>query len=168
MSSASSESESSESPHRDLGDSDSSVHVKVAQNGSRKRRRLSPPTGDYSQTQTSLPTSTLSRIKAKKNGLLHKDSGERDSVDAVLNGESNISFATLGVQPWLVTSLSALRIKRPTGIQRAAIPEILNGRDCIGGSRTGSGKTVAFAVPILQAWAEDPMGIFAVIITPTR
>lgn len=42
------------------------------------------------------------------------------------------------------------------------------GRDCIGGSRTGSGKTVAFAVPILQQWAADPIGTFALILTPTR
>jgi ATP-dependent RNA helicase DDX49/DBP8 len=61
-----------------------------------------------------------------------------------------------------------MAIKRPTGIQKGCIPEILKGRDCIGGSRTGSGKTVAFAVPILQKWAEDPIGIFAVILTPTR
>ena len=45
---------------------------------------------------------------------------------------------------------------------------ILEGRDCIGGSRTGSGKTMAFAIPILQQWAMDPVGIFAVILTPTR
>lgn len=38
----------------------------------------------------------------------------------------------------------------------------------MGGSRTGSGKTVAFAVPILQKWAEQPSAIFAVILTPTR
>ena len=42
------------------------------------------------------------------------------------------------------------------------------GKDCIGGSRTGSGKTVAFAVPILQNWARDPFGVFAVVLTPTR
>ncbi|KAK5148992.1 putative RNA helicase [Oleoguttula sp. CCFEE 6159] len=61
-----------------------------------------------------------------------------------------------------------MAIKRPTGIQKGCIPEILEGRDCIGGSRTGSGKTVAFAVPILQKWSEDPVGIFAVVLTPTR
>ncbi|KAF2101683.1 DEAD-domain-containing protein [Rhizodiscina lignyota] len=78
------------------------------------------------------------------------------------------TFADLGVSPWLVMSLAAMAIKRPTGIQKGCIPEILKGRDCIGGSRTGSGKTVAFAVPILQKWSEDPVGIFAVVLTPTR
>lgn len=61
-----------------------------------------------------------------------------------------------------------MAIKNPTRIQSAAIPEILAGRDCIGGSRTGSGKTVAFAVPILQQWAKDPFGIFGLVLTPTR
>lgn len=81
---------------------------------------------------------------------------------------SRTSFATLGVAPWLVASLSAMQIKRPTIIQAGCIPEIIKGRDCIGGSRTGSGKTIAFAVPILHQWARDPTGIYAVILTPTR
>lgn len=82
--------------------------------------------------------------------------------------DPNTTFDSLNVRPWLVQSLANMAIKRPTGIQKGCIPEILKGRDCIGGSRTGSGKTVAFAVPILQRWAEDPTAIFAVVLTPTR
>lgn len=78
------------------------------------------------------------------------------------------TFDSLKLRPWLVQSLSNMAIKRPTGIQKSCIPEILKGRDCIGGSRTGSGKTVAFAAPILQKLAEDPSAIFAVILTATR
>lgn len=82
--------------------------------------------------------------------------------------KSRTSFATLNVSPWLVASLTALSVKRPTAIQAACIPPILSGSDCLGGSKTGSGKTIAFAVPILQKWAQDPSGIFAVVLTPTR
>ncbi|TWU73704.1 putative RNA helicase [Metarhizium rileyi] len=82
--------------------------------------------------------------------------------------DPNTSFSSLNVRPWLVQSLSNMAIQRPTGIQKGCIPEILNGRDCIGGSRTGSGKTVAFAVPMLQKWAEDPSAIFGLVLTPTR
>jgi len=82
--------------------------------------------------------------------------------------DPNTTFSSLQVRPWLVQSLGNMAIKRPTGIQKGCIPEILKGRDCIGGSRTGSGKTVAFAVPILQRWAEDPSAIFGVVLTPTR
>jgi ATP-dependent RNA helicase DDX49/DBP8 len=48
------------------------------------------------------------------------------------------------------------------------IPEILKGRDVIGGAKTGSGKTAAFALPILQKLSEDPYGVFAIVLTPTR
>jgi ATP-dependent RNA helicase DDX49/DBP8 len=44
----------------------------------------------------------------------------------------------------------------------------LAGRDCIGCAKTGSGKTAAFALPILHRLAEDPYGVFALIITPAR
>ena len=82
--------------------------------------------------------------------------------------DANTTFDALNVRPWLVQSLANMAIKRPTGIQKGCIPEILKGRDCIGGSRTGSGKTAAFAVPILQQWAANPSAIFGLILTPTR
>jgi len=45
---------------------------------------------------------------------------------------------------------------------------VLEGRDCIGNAKTGSGKTIAFALPILQKLSVDPYGIFALVLTPTR
>ncbi len=45
---------------------------------------------------------------------------------------------------------------------------VFTGRDCIGGAKTGSGKTMAFALPILQRIHKDPFGIFALVLTPTR
>jgi Lhr-like helicase len=45
---------------------------------------------------------------------------------------------------------------------------IFKGRDCIGNAKTGSGKTIAFALPILQKLSVDPYGIFALVLTPTR
>lgn len=147
--------------------------------GSRKRRKLSPQAEDSEeddsrQTVPSLPITTISRINPRVNGAASqgptgliplKSKGNFD--DSTLASEK-ISFATLDVAPWLVASLSAMAITKPTGIQKGCIREILEGKDVIGGSRTGSGKTVAFAVPILQNWAEDPVGIFAVVLTPTR
>ncbi|KAI9692311.1 MAG: putative RNA helicase [Bathelium mastoideum] len=137
----------------------------VGQKLTGRKRSLSDSSSGYESRPS---VATLSRVKAKKLGLLHQDAGGNDSVEAVIRGQGTTTFASIGVAPWLVASLSAMAIKRPTGIQKGCIPEILKGRDCIGGSRTGSGKTVAFAVPILQKWAEDPVGIFAVILTPTR
>jgi ATP-dependent RNA helicase DDX49/DBP8 len=48
------------------------------------------------------------------------------------------------------------------------VGNLLLGRDCIGNAKTGSGKTIAFAIPILQKLSEDPYGIFALVLTPTR
>ncbi|KAG8870757.1 putative RNA helicase [Tulasnella sp. 331] len=61
-----------------------------------------------------------------------------------------------------------MSIRKPTSVQAACIPQLLKGQDCIGNAKTGSGKTVAFAVPILQQLSKDPYGIFALVLTPTR
>ncbi|GEQ67795.1 hypothetical protein JCM33374_g1460 [Metschnikowia sp. JCM 33374] len=79
-----------------------------------------------------------------------------------------MSFADIGVAKWLDESLAAMKIHTPTQIQKACIPEILKGKDCIGGAKTGSGKTIAFAAPMLTKWSEDPSGIFGLVLTPTR
>ena len=136
----------------------------------RKRRRLSPNNED-SDPETTIPTfSATSRIKRPKNPITDAHPGDLEKP-AVSNGKSvdaSLSFASLGAAPWLIASLANMAITRPTAIQKGCIPKILEGRDVIGGSKTGSGKTVAFTVPLLQIWAEDPVGIFAVVLTPTR
>lgn len=77
-------------------------------------------------------------------------------------------FTKLGLKTWLVKQLFTLGIRNPTPIQVGCIPRILAGDDCIGAAKTGSGKTFAFALPILQHLAEDPYGIFALVLTPTH
>jgi ATP-dependent RNA helicase DDX49/DBP8 len=136
---------------------------------SRKRRKVSPEKDDIPDPDGSLlpsSTSAPSRIKIPFNDSALIKNPPNHAILAPT--DPHTTFQSLNVKPWLVGSLASMAIKRPTGIQKGCIPEILKGRDCIGGSRTGSGKTVAFAVPILQKWAEDPIGIFAVILTPTR
>ena len=68
----------------------------------------------------------------------------------------------------LCESCEALNWKKPTKIQRESIPIALTGRDIIGLAETGSGKTGAFAIPILQSLLERPQRLFALILTPTR
>ena len=79
-----------------------------------------------------------------------------------------MSFEDLGVSRWLSEALAAMKIHTPTAIQSGCIPKILLGHDCIGGAKTGSGKTIAFAAPMLTQWSEDPFGIFGLVLTPTR
>lgn len=79
-----------------------------------------------------------------------------------------MSFEELGVSKWLSEALNSMKIHTPTSIQSACIPKILKGHDCIGGAKTGSGKTIAFAAPMLTHWSEDPSGIYGLVLTPTR
>lgn len=144
--------------------------IETDEGPSRKKRRISPPP-DLSESEHLHPSApTSSRIKPRAPASAAKSSSDI-AHPIISNGkvvDSKASFAPLEVAPWLIVSLAAMAITRPTGIQKGCIPEILRGKDVIGGSRTGSGKTVAFTVPILQKWAEDPVGIFAVVLTPTR
>jgi ATP-dependent RNA helicase DDX49/DBP8 len=147
---------------------ESDEDIMEAQMGSRKRRKTSSEPSDSEIEAKPATLATISRIKpAKAHQNTQSTSNSTEMVSTLMqsNGKDKVSFASLNVAPWLVASLASMEIKRPTGIQKACIPEILKGHDCIGGSRTGTGKTVAFSVPILQKWAEDPSGIFGLIIT---
>ena len=84
--------------------------------------------------------------------------------------EEQSGFADLGLRPELLSSVDSLGYEEPTPIQREAIPLILSGRDLVGQAATGTGKTAAFALPILQLIPEsrtkpEP---FALVLVPTR
>ncbi|CAI5484225.1 unnamed protein product [Closterium sp. Yama58-4] len=78
------------------------------------------------------------------------------------------SFADLSLAPWLVATCHEMGLRHPTPVQCACIPPVIAGSNVIGVAQTGSGKTAAFALPILQKLAEDPYGVFALVLTPTR
>ncbi|OCH95049.1 DEAD-domain-containing protein [Obba rivulosa] len=78
------------------------------------------------------------------------------------------SFRSLGLIDPLLEALDQLHFTTPTEIQVEALPHALQGRDIIGVAATGSGKTAAFALPILQKLWEDPKGLFACVLAPTR
>ncbi|EIN07447.1 DEAD-domain-containing protein [Punctularia strigosozonata HHB-11173 SS5] len=78
------------------------------------------------------------------------------------------TFKSLGLINPLLEALDQLKYKEPTDIQREALPHALEGRDIIGVASTGSGKTAAFALPILQKLWEEPRGLFACVLAPTR
>lgn len=78
------------------------------------------------------------------------------------------TFSDLGLLPALCDACSSLGFKNPSQIQQECIPYALEGKDIIGLAQTGSGKTAAFALPILQALWEEPQGLFAVVLAPTR
>ncbi|HKP16670.1 MAG TPA: DEAD/DEAH box helicase, partial [Gemmatimonadaceae bacterium] len=80
-------------------------------------------------------------------------------------------FAALGLDPRLVDALAALGYEEPTPVQREAIPPLLAGRDVLGQAATGTGKTAAFALPLLHAVTPDAdprERTAALILVPTR
>nr|VZI47940.1 unnamed protein product [Spirometra erinaceieuropaei] len=79
-----------------------------------------------------------------------------------------MSFRRLGVCPEIVELLRDKGILVPSEVQRGCIPPILEGNDIIACAQTGSGKTAAFVIPILQALMSEPRPFYALIITPTR
>jgi len=83
------------------------------------------------------------------------------------------TFASLGLAEPLLRALSACGYDTPTPIQAQAIPSLLKGRDLLGCAQTGTGKTAAFALPVLQRLAAAPIPrgprrIRALVLTPTR
>jgi ATP-dependent RNA helicase RhlE len=83
------------------------------------------------------------------------------------------TFSTLGVAEPILRALAAENYREPTPIQAKAIPLILSGRDVLGVAQTGTGKTAAFGLPLLQRLAADrnayhPHTARALILAPTR
>lgn len=80
------------------------------------------------------------------------------------------SFGDLGLSEPLVETCRALGFKRPTPVQRTIIPFLLReaSTHVLALAVTGSGKTAAFTLPILQRLSNDPYGIYAVVVSPTR
>jgi ATP-dependent RNA helicase DeaD len=78
------------------------------------------------------------------------------------------AFKDLGLKPEIQTALDELGYVEPTPIQEQAIPELLAGHDVIGQAQTGTGKTAAFGLPLLQYLDPDNDEVQAVVLTPTR
>ena len=101
-----------------------------------------------------------------------KQPDERDV--AARNIERDVSetgFAALGLDPRIAEALAALGYEEPTPVQRAAIPPLLEGRDVLAQAATGTGKTAAFALPLLSRVNTSAKGAertSALILVPTR
>jgi ATP-dependent RNA helicase DeaD len=79
-------------------------------------------------------------------------------------------FGLLGLDSQILAEISKLGYEEPTPIQRAAVPAVLSGRDVLGQAATGTGKTAAFALPLLNRFAHTDVRGFptVLILVPTR
>ncbi|GAA6062982.1 hypothetical protein JCM10212_005805 [Sporobolomyces blumeae] len=118
--------------------------------------RPQPVASTSASTSSNSPATSAKQPSAGQSSLLTTE--ERDTT----------SFADLGLLPALCDACSSLGFTAPSQIQQECIPYALQGKDIIGLAQTGSGKTAAFALPILQALWEEPQGLFAVVLAPTR
>ncbi|HYM56892.1 MAG TPA: DEAD/DEAH box helicase [Solirubrobacteraceae bacterium] len=78
------------------------------------------------------------------------------------------TFADLGLAEPILAALNDVGYESPSPIQEQAIPELLSGRDVIGQAQTGTGKTAAFGLPMLQFVDPDDPVVQALVLTPTR
>ena len=77
-------------------------------------------------------------------------------------------FSDLALRPELMQAIAALDYVEPTPIQTAVIPVLLSGADVIGQAQTGTGKTAAFALPILNKLRPQERHVQALVVCPTR
>ena len=92
-----------------------------------------------------------------------------DAVSTPLIGPINDSgFAAFGFAPELLEALATIGYLEPSPIQKAAIPELLLGRDLVGQAQTGTGKTAAFALPLLAGLDPSQRTPQVLVLTPTR
>ena len=80
-----------------------------------------------------------------------------------------MKFSDLGLNDWLVSKCESLNFTEPTPIQQLAVPIVIKGSDLIGCAETGTGKTAAFLLPIIQKLASQfKPGVRVLIVAPTR
>ena len=100
---------------------------------------------------------------------MHTTSPNEQPLEAVSStSETPASFTDLGLSPVVLAAVSDAGYTHPTPIQREAIPLALSGRDMIGLANTGTGKTAAFTLPIIDRLIDGPRRTRALILTPTR
>ena len=78
------------------------------------------------------------------------------------------TFKELGIAPEILKAVEDMGFEEPSPIQKAAIPIAITGKDLIGQAQTGTGKTAAFGIPILERIDTSKPGPQAIVLSPTR
>jgi ATP-dependent RNA helicase DeaD len=108
------------------------------------------------------------KVAISRNAMTMKHEQPRPPETAAVHGFSP-GFAALGLEARLLAALETLGYEEPTPIQREAIPPLLAGHDVLGQAATGTGKTAAFTLPLLQRIAHGAKARpSALILVPTR
>lgn len=89
--------------------------------------------------------------KLDQNGVPSPEPENQKRTKSESAGDQELTFADLGLDPRLVQAVAEQTFLKPTLVQRKAIPLALNGKDVLCKSKTGSGKTAAYVLPVLTA-----------------
>ncbi|CDU20142.1 hypothetical protein YYC_00459 [Plasmodium yoelii 17X] len=96
------------------------------------------------------------------------ESGNEEESDCSSDTNGPESFEELGIDDWLIKISKSVQIIKPTKIQKLCLPLIIEGKNVIGSSETGTGKTICYCWGMLQELNKNFYGIFGLIILPTR
>ncbi|KAG0363175.1 ribosomal RNA processing protein [Gamsiella multidivaricata] len=132
-----------------------------------KKAVAPPPPEPVVEEQSESENSSEDEVEEQEEQDSEENQEKENSAEATETKE-NMTFKDLGLMQPLVDACEQLKFKTPTDIQKESIPWSLQGRDIIGLAQTGSGKTAAFALPILQALWNNPSPMFACVMAPTR
>ena len=84
------------------------------------------------------------------------------------NNKIKNDFSSLGLDNFLLKNINYLSYIKPTPVQKFSIPLILKNNSLIAISKTGTGKTASFCLPLLQILSQNPFSLFSIILEPTR
>jgi ATP-dependent RNA helicase DeaD len=106
-------------------------------------------------------------IRAQPETHVSEQTEAAGAADGQQQQQDGAGFGDLGLAPEVLAALETLGYEEPTPIQRETIPLLLGGKDVIGRAATGTGKTAAFALPLVQRIDPDA-GVQALVLAPTR
>lgn len=120
-------------------------------------------------TNTPCESSTSSVDLSALDLASSQDSAPSESIEITTAQPSEkTGFTAFGFSPEILEALEEIGYRDPSLIQQAAIPELMLGRDLVGQAQTGTGKTAAFALPMLAALDENQRTPQVLVLTPTR
>jgi len=102
------------------------------------------------------------------NGNLMEKVENRDGTEQLERMENKVSYRDSAIDERIIRAVEEMGFETMTPIQEQAIPVMLEGRDLIGQAQTGTGKTAAFGIPIIQKIDPEEKGLQAIILCPTR
>ena len=108
-----------------------------------------------------------SKINSSQEGVMDLSKEEKESITTETHEVEN-GFQGFGFSPELLKTLLLKGYKEPSPIQKAAIPELMLGRDLVGQAQTGTGKTAAFALPLLERLEKNLKLPQTLVLAPTR